>query len=212
MPGLRAIAAVCAMAGGLLAWQGLAGAAGLEFEIVPVGDSGVTGSGTLAPSADSPGEESLVNLELAGLEPNSEHANHIYDGASCDDIGDIVFDLDNIVADADGNAAVTTTLSTSTQVFAEQDHVIIIHASADPTPIACAVLPSVEPATGRGNPPGIGGAEETQVIAPPSTGDAGLLANRDGATVDGYGLGIVGGVLLAAGLASLFGARWLRRV
>lgn len=205
MPRLLILPVLCALVGGLFALPGSVAAGGIEFEVTPLGDSGVTGSGTLEPvgAPEGPADETRINLELSGLQPGSEHVNHVHSGNSCDDFGKIIYDLESIVADGDGSASVTTTLPTSPQVFAGAPHVIVVHAGAtleeDPTPIACAVLPAAEVATGIGAPEGAG------VTAPPATGSGGFLA-EEGSGVAAwwwYALAAGFGLLLVGGLATM---------
>jgi Cu/Zn superoxide dismutase len=212
MSRLLILPVLCALVGGLLALPSSAAAGGIEFEVVSLGDSGVSGSGTLEPvgTPEAPADQTRINLELSGLQPGSEHVNHVHSGTSCDDFGAVVYDLDSIVADADGNASVTTTLPTSAQVFAEEAHVVIVHAGAtleeDPTPIACAVLAPAEVATGIGAPEG------PLVTAPPAAGSGGFLAEEGGGVMVWwwYMLAAGFGLLLLGGLATLVRIRTQR--
>jgi Cu/Zn superoxide dismutase len=163
-----------------VALPGSVAAGGGQWEMVPLNDTGVTGSGTWEPmgTPTAPVDEVTFNLELEGLEPNSEHVAHVHRGSSCDDIGEIRFELGTITADADGDASMSTVVATSPEIFYRigEGHVLIVHAGAtleeDPTPISCGALPHVEEATGRG--------EGDVVIAPPATGSGGLLDDEAG--------------------------------
>jgi hypothetical protein len=55
------------------------------------------------------GNTLTVKLALSGLEPNSMHAAHIHAG-SCESQGAVVYPLTTVMADASGNATVTTTV------------------------------------------------------------------------------------------------------
>lgn len=166
------------------ALPGSVAAGGGEWDMVPLNDSGVTGSGTWEPmgTPTAPADEVTFNLELEGLEPDSEHVAHVHRGSSCDDIGEIRLELGTITADADGNASVSTVVPISPEIFYPQygeNHVVIVHAGAtleeDPTPISCGVLPQppAEQPTGRG--------EGEIVIAPlPATGTGGFLNDGSG--------------------------------
>jgi len=199
-------------------------AGGQEWDMVALNDSGVSGSGNLVPmgTPEEPAEEVTFNLEMEGLEPDSEHAAHVHSGSSCDDIGEARFDLGTLTADADGNASLSTVVSTSPEVFAREDHLVIVYAGAtlegDATPISCGVLPKVEEeAIGRGEgtpapvSPGEAVAEEPSVpdtvIAPPPIAPAtGTGPASGGASLVhtlALSLGLAGTVLLAGGAAGL---------
>ena len=165
------------------ALPGSVAAGGGEWDMVALNDSGVTGSGTYEPmgTPTAPADEVTFNLELEGLEPNSEHVAHLHRGMSCDDIGEIRFELGTITADADGDASMSTVVATSPEIFYRigEGHVLIVHAGAtleeDPTPISCGLLPlpPAEQPTGRG--------EGEIVIAPlPATGTGGFLDDGSG--------------------------------
>lgn len=164
------------------ALPGSVAAGGGEWDMAPLNDSGVSGSGSWAPmgTPTAPADEVTFNLELEGLEPNSEHVAHVHRGSSCEDIGEIRFDLGTVTADADGNASASTVVATSPEVFSRvgEDHVVVVHAGAtleeDPTPISCGALPHppAEQPMGRG--------EGDVVIAPPPTGSGGFLDEGSG--------------------------------
>jgi CHRD domain len=52
----------------------------------------------------------VVTLSLTGLVPDSVHPSHIQQG-NCASMGPLVYPLHNVVADGDGNAFNTTTIS-----------------------------------------------------------------------------------------------------
>jgi Cu/Zn superoxide dismutase len=66
---------------------------------------GVSGTATITKTADGYSE---VVVQVSGLEPNTEHMNHIHVGPSCDSPGEHLISLENLVADGKGNATATT--------------------------------------------------------------------------------------------------------
>jgi hypothetical protein len=82
-----------------------------------------------------------VTVTLSGLEPNSTHAAHIHKG-SCESQGAVVYPLDNVVADASGNANVKTTVNNVSTIPSTGWYVNVHRATALSTqtgfdPIAC---------------------------------------------------------------------------
>lgn len=82
-----------------------------------------------------------VKLALSGLQPKSSHAAHIHVG-SCASQGAVVYPLQNVVADAKGNADVTTTIKNVTSI-PSRNWFVNVHYSTDLStqtgfdPIAC---------------------------------------------------------------------------
>lgn len=68
-----------------------------------------TPRGTATLSWKSASRNLTVTIRLFGLAPNSTHPAHIHAG-DCDDNGPIVYPLNNVVADAAGDATVTTVI------------------------------------------------------------------------------------------------------
>jgi hypothetical protein len=87
------------------------------------------------------GNTLTVKLTLSGLAPNSAHAAHIHAG-SCESQGPVVHPLQNVVADASGNADVTTTIQNVSSIPSSGWYVNV-HYSTDLStqtgfnPIAC---------------------------------------------------------------------------
>jgi CHRD domain len=82
-----------------------------------------------------------VTVTLSGLEPNSTHAAHIHKG-SCESQGAVVYPLDNVVADASGNANVKTTVNNVSTIPSTGWYVNVHRTTALSTqtgfdPIAC---------------------------------------------------------------------------
>jgi len=67
--------------------------------------SGASGTAHLTIS----GKTLTVKLTMSGLQPHSSHAAHIHAG-TCASQGAVVYNLQNVVANASGNADVTTTI------------------------------------------------------------------------------------------------------
>ena len=68
-----------------------------------------TPRGTATLSWNSESENLTVTIKLFGLAGNSTHPAHIH-GGDCDDNGPIVYPLNNVVANAAGDATVTTVI------------------------------------------------------------------------------------------------------
>lgn len=87
------------------------------------------------------GSTLTVKLTLSGLAPNSSHAAHIHSG-SCESQGAVVHPLSNVVADASGNATVTTTINNVSSIPSSGWYVNVHYSTALSTqtgfdPIAC---------------------------------------------------------------------------
>lgn len=70
--------------------------------------TGVTASGTILVTPET--TQVTVELKITGLQASSSHVSHIHIG-SCEQRGGIAFALNQVVADGQGNADVTTTLN-----------------------------------------------------------------------------------------------------
>jgi Cu/Zn superoxide dismutase len=99
---------------------------GLSFKVTGA-DSTVTASGTATLQVQS----GSVTLELAisGLQPNSKHVSHIHLG-SCQQRGSIAIGLNQVMADAQGNADTKTTI-TATYPPATGTWYVVVHAGPD---------------------------------------------------------------------------------
>lgn len=105
----------------------------------PGASAGETVTGTAKLSLT--GTTLTVTVTLSGLEPNSTHAAHIHTG-SCESQGAVMYPLNNITADASGNATVTTTIQNVSSIPATGWYVNIHHSAALSTqtgfdPVAC---------------------------------------------------------------------------
>lgn len=82
-----------------------------------------------------------VQMEISGLQPNSQHAAHIHSG-SCASQGPVLYPLETIKANAAGKATITTTIQNVTAIPATGWYVNV-HRSTDLStqtgfdPIAC---------------------------------------------------------------------------
>jgi Cu/Zn superoxide dismutase len=83
----------------------LAAAAAFALFGSTVQADGVTGTATITKTTDGYSE---IVVEVTGLEPSTEHMNHIHVGPSCTSPADHLIALENLVADAEGNASATT--------------------------------------------------------------------------------------------------------
>jgi len=99
-----------------------------------------------------------INITAANLEPGSTHPTYIRSG-SCADPGDQVYSLAPLVADANGNATVTSTVQNVTQIPTTGGWLIMSHRGVNMTtqidydPILCgAVTPNTPGATPGATP------------------------------------------------------------
>jgi Cu/Zn superoxide dismutase len=146
---------------------------GMEVELTPSRDSGVSGTATLR----DVGSGVEVSLEMQGLpEPGVKHINHIHAGGTCADdragnTAPVTIPLKTVVAQDDGTGSATTTIEdvTTAQLFSEdEERFILFHAKAEegggvPPGIACANLAPL-PDTG-GMPPMVVLLSGTAVLA-----------------------------------------------
>jgi len=123
---------------------------GMEVELTPSRDSGVSGTATLK----DVGGGVEVALEMQGLpEPGVKHINHIHAGGTCADdragrTAPVTIPLKTIVAQEDGTGSATTTIEdvTTAQLFGtDKERFILFHAKTEqgegvPPGIACADL------------------------------------------------------------------------
>lgn len=70
-----------------------------------------------------------VEVSAAGLEPESEHVQHIHAG-TCEEPGEAVYPLDNLKANGDGEASTTNTFQ-DIEAFDVANMVLNIHKGAD---------------------------------------------------------------------------------
>jgi len=87
------------------------------------------------------GSTLTVSLTLSGLAPNSKHAAHIHMG-SCTSQGKVLYPLTTVIADASGNATVSTTVNNITAIPSSGWYVNVHNSTALTTqtgfdPIAC---------------------------------------------------------------------------
>jgi Cu/Zn superoxide dismutase len=133
---------------------------GMEVELTPSRDSGVSGTATLR----DVGSGVEVSLEMQGLpEPGVKHINHIHAGGTCADdragnTAPVTIPLKTVVAQDDGTGSATTTIEdvTTAQLFGEdKERYILFHAKAKegggvPPGIACADLAPLPDTGGMG--------------------------------------------------------------
>jgi Tfp pilus assembly protein PilW len=70
-----------------------------------------------------------VEVEATGLEPDSEHLQHLHSG-TCEEYGDVIHPLDTLKADGDGEASSTNTFQ-DVEKFDVANMVLNIHQGAD---------------------------------------------------------------------------------
>lgn len=108
-------------------------------------EHGGTAKGTVMVTRES--KAFSLRVHVIGLKPGSTHPSHIHDGA-CGSNGPVVFPLQNVVANASGDADVTTMIHHPYQVPAVPAHGWYVNVHQGPTmagsgevPILCAKLP-----------------------------------------------------------------------
>lgn len=162
---------------------------------------GVTGTATITKTDDG---YSHVVVEVTGLEPNTEHMNHIHVGPSCENPGDHLVSLENLVADAQGNATATTEARADDagqpvtfDSVTNGSRILVIHAGPDGSTeankqhLACGVISASN------------GADEVQVAIEPETGGMPSTGSGPTSAGDNTTLAIaVASVLATAGLTS----------
>ena len=97
---------------------------GLTFKL---GGISTTASGTVTLTTQP--SNLLVELKIAGLQPNSSHVSHIHVG-SCQQRGNISLALSTVAADAQGDADAKTTL-TASYPPASGTWYVVVHAGPD---------------------------------------------------------------------------------
>lgn len=106
----------------------------------PVGNSGVSGSATLA---DANGQVQVA-VQLTGFQPNTAHAGHIHQG-TCDSPGSVVAPLQEITAGADGAGSMTTTVQVPMNTVMNGQHIIAYHERGGEDhgpPVVCGSIPA----------------------------------------------------------------------
>ena len=140
---------------------------GVQLQLTPSRDSGVSGTAILK---DVEGGVK-VELSMKGLpEAGVEHINHIHGGGTCADdragrTAPVTIPLNNVVANADGTGAATTTIEDVTldKLLGDDQHrFILLHAKVKegqgvPPGISCADLPQGATNTTFENLPSSGG-------------------------------------------------------
>jgi hypothetical protein len=112
------------------------------MQAVPGPGNAVSGTATLA--FDRAAGTLVVEVKVSGLDPATRHANHIHLG-SCAAEGEVKYKLDDLVADANGGADVTTTIKPAEDIGYGLWYVAVHQGPPDQlstqqgfTPIACA--------------------------------------------------------------------------
>ena len=99
----------------------------LTATLEEVEGSGVTGNATITANNGGIG----VVATLSGA-PEGAHANHLHHGA-CDDFGEVHITLEELVADADGAAAATTSDDEQPLSHFEEGHYLAVHVGDNDT-------------------------------------------------------------------------------
>lgn len=107
----------------------------VEIELQPLNDSGVEGTAALFGL-----NEETVEVAL-GAAPMLEgaHPAAIHDAESCDELGDELWELSDVV---DGGSTTTLSDSTLEDVADGSNAVVLFMSGADMSPIACGILPA----------------------------------------------------------------------
>ena len=113
----------------------------ISFTSAAVGNTGVTGSGTIAPSTT--GDESSLNVQWQGLVAGSVHMVTQYHGTSCGNY-DLApeFVFNTVTADSQGKAAAVITVKKPFRNWPNRVHFVVLHATAEAssTAIACGLV------------------------------------------------------------------------
>jgi Cu/Zn superoxide dismutase len=147
---------------------------GVELQLTPSRDSGVSGTATL-----TEGEGGVeVRVSMTGLpEAGVKHINHIHAGGTCADdragrTAPVTIPLKTVVANDDGTGSATTTLEDVTldELFGgNKERFILFHAKTEkgqgvPPGIACADFPT-SGSGGFETLPASGGPRPTMLLA-----------------------------------------------
>lgn len=182
----------------------------VDLTIGELGDSGVTGSATVAPYADG---QTQVTINLIGMEADSSHVNHIHDGTGCGagEYTGVVETLTNVEADDEGEGAATTIVDLAFEDVADGNHVLVIHVGATleegAAPIACGPIPVASIA----GPPADEDADEGAPEKAPAVGSGGFLNQDEGGI--GFPMLLAGALAVfgLSGLGAVFAMRRIRR-
>lgn len=163
----------------------------ISFTSAAVGNTGVTGSGTIAPSTT--GDESSLNVQWQGLVAGSVHMVTQYHGTSCGNY-DLApeFVFNTVTADSQGKAAAVITVKKPFRNWPNRVHFIILHetAQASSPAIACGlVVAQAVPAAA---------ATAVQAQPSPAVPRAGNTLSSRGADHVQLDWGFASGVLLLA--------------
>jgi Cu/Zn superoxide dismutase len=150
------------------------GTEGVELQLTPSRDSGVSGTAVL-----TEGEGGVeVSLSMSGLpEAGIKHINHIHAGGTCADdragrTAPVTIPLNTVVAREDGTGSATTTIEDVTldELFGgNKERFILFHAKTEkgqgvPPGIACADFPT-SGSGGFETLPASGGPRPTMLLA-----------------------------------------------
>lgn len=115
----------------------------LTIDLEEIEDSGVSGTATLSSEDGS----TTVTIDLSGTPEGGSHPAHIHSG-TCDDLGDIVFPLDNV---EEGTSE--TTVEASIDDILAEEHVVNVHLSEDEisTYVACGEIVAAEDGDANGD-------------------------------------------------------------
>ena len=109
--------------------------------IQPVEGGTATGEATITYNDET--KVMSVEVKATGLEPDSEHMQHIHSG-TCEEFGDIIYPLDNLKADGNGEASSTNTFQ-DVEKFDAANMILNIHHGPDmegdnPKQISCGIV------------------------------------------------------------------------
>jgi hypothetical protein len=107
-------------------------------QVVPVGESGITGDVEL--TALNGETEVRVTLRNA---PEGTHRGHVHEG-TCEAPGGVVAPLTAVTTDATGTGQAATTLELGIMTLMNGNHIVLYHeAGGEPgAPVACATIPA----------------------------------------------------------------------
>jgi hypothetical protein len=118
--------------------QNQAMAAQRQFQLQPVGGSGVSGTVTVVP-VDLKGDSVSVSVLVSGGQGGGALPAHVHTGA-CDNIGPVVAPLSSVRVNQNGGGQSSTGIAVPIAALEDGRHLVSVH-DAGGKPVACGVIP-----------------------------------------------------------------------
>lgn len=163
--------------------------AAISFTITPLGESGITGSGTVTPGPGT--DESTHLVQWQGLQPGTVHAVSQYHGTSCasyDAAPEFVFAA--VTADSQGKAAASITVKKPFANWPRRPHFLILHAEADAgsPAVACGTIVVPAQASAAPSPSAPAASPTAAPVAAPSATIPFTIMSLGGSGITGSGM------------------------